>query len=214
MYRVLFGAGPLNAEDPATLLDLMETRLYVGNLSDDASVEELRKRFDQCGAVADVQLATDRSSGRMRGYAFVTMKTPADARSAITQLNGAMFDDRPLRVSEAGEQREGARSKVEGPKVKITSQFRERLNMTYELDIAGTLIAIRMFPTPDESGKESWRLEALAKEKPDEVVSASAPRRADALSEIARTWEERIDSGLPPLDWKAVADALETVRAI
>jgi RNA recognition motif-containing protein len=199
---------------------MSETKLYVGNLSDDASVEALRKRFSDCGNVTDVHLATDRSSGRMRGYAFITMATPADARSAISQLNGAMFDDRPLRVSEAGDQsnREpGTRGsgKAAQAKVRITSQFRERHNMTYEIDCDGTGLIFRIFPTPTETGGEEWRIEATAKTAPDVVVMASAATRALALDEVARLWAEKAAAeSVPPLDWTAVGTALLGVRAI
>src|SRR5690606_9793665 len=123
--------------------ETMGTRLYVGNLSEDVSVEALRRHFAACGSVLDVHLATDRSSGRMRGHAFVTMASERDARSAITQLDGSMFDERPLRVNEAGEDRRDAMlSKAEKAarnalRVRITSQFRERHSMAYELDCAG-----------------------------------------------------------------------------
>src|SRR5215213_3842849 len=99
----------------------MQTKLYVGNLSDLVTVDALRRRFGQCGTVADVHLAVDRTSGRMRGYAFVTMASVADAQSAKSQLNGVMFEEKPLRVSDAGEDRENhSRSKdAEKPRVKI-----------------------------------------------------------------------------------------------
>ena len=199
----------------------MGNRLYVGNLSDDASTDALRKCFAECGAVADVQIATDRSSGRMRGYAFVTMATDAEARVAITKMNGAMFDDRPLRVNEAGEQREdGARSRntESTPRVKITSQFRERQNMVYELDCLGTTLTLRVFPTPTETGGESWRLEARtnsATTTVDAMISASAPTRAEALEQIGRDWFERTaELNLPTVDWGAIALAMKGVRGI
>lgn len=196
----------------------METRLYVGNLSDDVSVDALRKRFADFGAVSSVHLATDRSSGRMRGYAFITMATGAAARSAMAQLNGAMFEDRPLRVNAAGDEREGARSKAandEKPRVRITSQFRERYNMTYELDCAGVLLALKVFPIdPDE---QAWRIEACTKGvagADDMVVTASASTRALALQEVGRSWCEQSISRLCSFDWTAITDAMAAVRAI
>lgn len=85
----------------------MGTKLYVGNLSYDASTESLRECFAEVGEVAEVNIITDRETGRSRGFAFVTMKTEADAQSALSKLNGAVVDGRPLRVNEAEERGRG-----------------------------------------------------------------------------------------------------------
>jgi RNA recognition motif-containing protein len=81
----------------------MSTRLYVGNLSFQSSNESLRSAFAQVGEVTDVHLVTDRDSGQSRGFAFVTMGSPAEASNAISQMNGALLDGRPLRVNVAEE---------------------------------------------------------------------------------------------------------------
>jgi RNA recognition motif-containing protein len=77
----------------------MNNRLYVGNLSYDVTNETLRACFAECGEVSDMHVAMDRDTGRSRGFAFVTMKTDAEASQAISQLNGAMFEGRALRVN-------------------------------------------------------------------------------------------------------------------
>jgi RNA recognition motif-containing protein len=83
----------------------MSTRLYVGNLPFSASAEDVRAKFSEIGEVADVHVVMDRDTGRPRGFAFVTMGSPAQAQDAIAKLNGQMFDGRPLRVNEAEERR-------------------------------------------------------------------------------------------------------------
>lgn len=77
----------------------MNNRLYVGNLSYGVTDDSLRSCFAECGEVTDMHIAMDRETGRARGFAFVTMKTDADAGNAMSQLNGAMLDGRPLRVN-------------------------------------------------------------------------------------------------------------------
>jgi RNA recognition motif-containing protein len=77
----------------------MNNRLYVGNLSYDVTTEALRACFAECGSVTDTHVMTDRETGRARGFAFVTMNTDAEANHAVAQLNGAMYEGRPLRVS-------------------------------------------------------------------------------------------------------------------
>ncbi|MCL2449551.1 MAG: RNA-binding protein [Polyangiaceae bacterium] len=79
----------------------MSTRLYVGNLSYQASDDALRSAFAQFGDVVDVHVIIDRYSGRPRGFAFVSMATAEQAARAAAQMNGALFEGRPLKVNEA-----------------------------------------------------------------------------------------------------------------
>jgi RNA recognition motif-containing protein len=81
----------------------MGTRLYVGNLSFHTTPETLREAFGQLGEVSDVHLVSDRETGRSRGFAFVTMGTAEEAAKAISEMDGATLDGRPLRVNEAEE---------------------------------------------------------------------------------------------------------------
>mmetsp|Transcript_10346 Transcript_10346/g.19353 ORF Transcript_10346/g.19353 Transcript_10346/m.19353 type:complete len:364 (+) Transcript_10346:85-1176(+) len=75
-------------------------KLYVGNLSFDTTEELVRSHFEKFGEVSDCFLPTDRESGRVRGFAFVTMKA-ADAEKACIEMNGAEIDGRMLKVNEA-----------------------------------------------------------------------------------------------------------------
>jgi RNA recognition motif-containing protein len=83
----------------------MNNRLYVGNLPFAATEDDLRDVFAECGEVVEVKIMMDRESGRSRGFGFVTMDGPESAKNAIERMNGADFDGRPLRVSEAEERR-------------------------------------------------------------------------------------------------------------
>jgi RNA recognition motif-containing protein len=79
----------------------MGTRLYVGNLSYDATADSVRAVFSAHGDVSDVHIVIDRDTGRSRGFAFVTMRSSEQASAAATKMNGALIDGRPLRVNEA-----------------------------------------------------------------------------------------------------------------
>jgi RNA recognition motif-containing protein len=81
----------------------MGNRIYVGNLSFDATSETLREAFAASGTVTDIHIVTDRETGRSRGFAFVTMGNAHEAANAITAMNGANLDGRTLRVNEAEE---------------------------------------------------------------------------------------------------------------
>jgi cold-inducible RNA-binding protein len=76
------------------------TKLYVGNLPFSATDEAVRTLFSTHGIVEKISLITDRDTGRPRGFGFVEMSN-ADASRALQALNGADFEGRPLKVSEA-----------------------------------------------------------------------------------------------------------------
>lgn len=75
--------------------------MYVGNLSFDASFEDIKGFFEAHGGVEDVFIVKDRESGRPRGFAFVTMETKEGMDTAIEALNGEEFMGRPLVINEA-----------------------------------------------------------------------------------------------------------------
>ncbi|MEW6157348.1 MAG: RNA-binding protein [Verrucomicrobiota bacterium] len=80
---------------------MSNTKLFVGNLAFETSELELQDLFATCGPVNDVNIVTDRSTGRPRGFAFVTMATPEGAQAAIQQLAGKNVNGRELTVNEA-----------------------------------------------------------------------------------------------------------------
>jgi RNA recognition motif-containing protein len=79
----------------------MGNRLYVGNLSFNATETDLMDLFGQAGTVKDVALIQDRVTGKSRGFAFVTMTTDQEAANAISQLNGKSIEGRTISVNEA-----------------------------------------------------------------------------------------------------------------
>jgi len=79
----------------------MNTKLYVGNLSYDATENDIQDMFAACGPVQEVNLIIDRMTNRSRGFAFVTMATPEGAQAAIQQLAGKQINGRDLTVNEA-----------------------------------------------------------------------------------------------------------------
>src|SRR5436190_21090678 len=79
----------------------MNSKLFVGNLSFDVTENDLQDLFAAFGPVTDVNLMTDRSTGRSRGFAFVTMATPEGTQAAIAAMSGKDFKGRKLTVNEA-----------------------------------------------------------------------------------------------------------------
>ena len=75
--------------------------LYVGNLSYNLSEDQLRRTFEEYGAVRSVRLVTDRETGRARGFGFVEMEDKSAGLNAIDGLNNQEVDGRRLVVNEA-----------------------------------------------------------------------------------------------------------------
>jgi cold-inducible RNA-binding protein len=75
--------------------------LFVGNMSFQTTEGDLRALFEPFGQVARVHIATDRETGRSRGFAFVEMPNDAEAAKAIAGLEGKDFGGRNLKVNEA-----------------------------------------------------------------------------------------------------------------
>ena len=85
--------------------------IYVGNLSYDATDEDITVVFAEYGTVKRVQIPTDRETGRMRGFAFVEMDAESEESAAIEALDGAEWMGRVLKVNKAKprENRSGGR---------------------------------------------------------------------------------------------------------
>src|SRR5687767_14557697 len=77
----------------------MDTKLFVGNLSFNTTENDLHDAFAAHGTVVEANLMLDRTSGRSRGFAFVTMSTPEEAQKAIDAMNGKALDGRAVTVN-------------------------------------------------------------------------------------------------------------------
>ena len=78
-------------------------KIFVGNLAFSVNEEDIAGLFSQYGEIVGVNLRTDRSTGKKKGFGFVTFKTSAAAAAAIAGANGAMFQGRVLTVNVADE---------------------------------------------------------------------------------------------------------------
>jgi cold-inducible RNA-binding protein len=78
----------------------LSKKVYVGNLSFEATEEQVRDLFTPYGKIDSIAMITDRESGRFRGFCFVEMETSA-ANAAIKALDSTEVDGRALKVNEA-----------------------------------------------------------------------------------------------------------------
>src|SRR3990172_4888382 len=76
----------------------MDSKLYVANLASSTTEIDLHTLFAQAGNVKAIDLVKDLDTGGSKGFAFVTMSTPAEAQKAISMLNALPVNDRELKV--------------------------------------------------------------------------------------------------------------------
>ena len=75
--------------------------IYVGNLSFDATEDQLKELFGPFGQVTEVRLIMDKFSGKSKGFGFIEMPSKEEAEKAIEELNGKDMDGREITVNEA-----------------------------------------------------------------------------------------------------------------
>ena len=90
--------------------------IYIGNLSNEVTEEDLRLAFEAFGQVESVNILKDKYSGQPKGFGFVEMASKTEGQSAIDGLNGKELKGRELNMSEARPRTEsrGGRGKYHG----------------------------------------------------------------------------------------------------
>ena len=83
------------------LIEVTSPKIYVGNLSFDATESDLSELFNGVGQVQTVEIVSHRDTERSKGFAFVTMQTVEEAKRAVEVLHDKDFMGRKLVVSGA-----------------------------------------------------------------------------------------------------------------
>jgi RNA recognition motif-containing protein len=96
------GSGrPARTERKPEAIEVTSAKLYVGNLSFDATESDLFDLFKGVGAVTAAEIVSHKDSHRSKGFGFVTMTTIDEARRAVIELHDKAFMGRKLVVSGA-----------------------------------------------------------------------------------------------------------------
>jgi len=96
-------------------------KIYVGNLSEKTTAEDLNAMFAKHGVVQDAYLVNDKATKATRCFGFVFMKDDLEAKTAIRHLNGLLVAGSKIKVSESlpkkkkGDAADGKRSGPLGP---------------------------------------------------------------------------------------------------
>ncbi|BDV43757.1 RNA-binding protein [Geotalea uraniireducens] len=89
----------------------MANELYVGNISDKATEEDLRRLFSVAGTVTSVHLITDPETGQFKRCGYVRMRSADELREAIATLDGALLINKVITVSIARPQKQQSAGK-------------------------------------------------------------------------------------------------------
>ncbi len=76
-------------------------KLFIGGVAFAATEDDLRTLFSAEGELKDVHIATDRETGKSRGFAFITFSDRKQGAAAIEKLNGTDLQGRRLSVQES-----------------------------------------------------------------------------------------------------------------
>jgi len=82
--------------------------IYVGNLSYEATQDDVRAAFEAHGEVTSVSIIMDKMTGRSRGFGFVEMSDASQGQAAIAALNLQEVRGRAMTANEAKPKTEGA----------------------------------------------------------------------------------------------------------
>ena len=83
------------------VVEVTSPKLYVGNLSFDATESDLFDLFNGVGSVQSAEVVSHRDTQRSKGFAFVMMTTTDEAQRAVDDLHDREFMGRKLVVSGA-----------------------------------------------------------------------------------------------------------------
>ncbi len=76
-------------------------KLLIRNLSRTTTELQIRELFERHGKVQSCDLVMDKSSGGSKGFGFVEMPNPGEAKTAVKHLNGMDLDGNQIRVKKA-----------------------------------------------------------------------------------------------------------------
>jgi RNA recognition motif-containing protein len=88
--------------------------IYVGNLSYEATQDDVRQAFEAHGEVSTVSIIMDKMTGRSRGFGFVEMPDQSAGQAAISALNLQEVRGRAMTVNEAKPREGGSRGSFGG----------------------------------------------------------------------------------------------------
>lgn len=156
---------PRERREPATT-DVESTRLYIGNLSFDATESDIEELFKGIGPVRSVEIVYNRHTHKSKGYGFVEMLRIDEAKRSVEVLHDQHFMGRQLVVS-------GAKAKnVEDGEERLAARERKEQTAAVAPAAVAAPVAAEAAPVVAEVAAEAAPVIA---EVTEEVVSETAP---------------------------------------
>lgn len=115
-HRRFESASPSRGPRKPEILEVNSPKLYIGNLSFDASESDLFDLFNGVGQVQNAEIVSNKYTQKSKGFAFVTMLTVDEARRAVSELHDKDFMGRKLVVSGAKTSDSAPRHQDEQPR--------------------------------------------------------------------------------------------------
>ena len=76
-------------------------KILIRNLARSVSEPEIKQLFEAYGSVQSCSLVMDEQTGKSKGFGFVTMPNPGEAKAAIKNLNGKVLNNSKIRVKKS-----------------------------------------------------------------------------------------------------------------
>lgn len=94
----------------------MGKTLYVGNLAEAVTENDLKTNFEQAGSVVSVNIIKDRFTGLSRGFGFIEMETEEAAKEAIKRFDNGELLGKVIKVNEAKPKSESSKERSGRPR--------------------------------------------------------------------------------------------------
>lgn len=142
----------------------MSIRLYVGNLPEELSRQELEAVFAEVGDSVSTKIITDRKTNKCRGFGFVTVKTDEEADAFIEKYNGAVVKDSPIKIEKAlprakekgADEPPVAEAAAGSPNVSGRRKGGNNANKSARRAAQPPLLSLRVC-SPIRAGRKTWR---------------------------------------------------------
>ncbi|OAD04958.1 hypothetical protein MUCCIDRAFT_122285, partial [Mucor lusitanicus CBS 277.49] len=131
--------------------------VWVGQLSYEATSDDVREHFKSCGEITDVRLRLDPQTGRSRGFAHIDFTEEA-GKTAAMELDGTEFMGRTIKVDNATPATPRVKDNNFGPKTNTVfmANLSHSLNeddIRAAFEKFGTIIGDIRLPFNRETGK-------------------------------------------------------------
>jgi hypothetical protein len=149
--------------------------IFVGNLSFDATEEDVKKLFEGFGQVVTVVIVKEKNGKKSRGFGFVEMAEQAQGDAAIVALNFKEFMGRPLNVS------------PEQPKSALDETLKKRKKLPEKIEVAPK----EEYHGQKDFGKDKWFSPVFRS------ANSERKRRPRSSEDYPRPWRKNADESKP-----------------